>query len=124
MLSLLSAGAITAYQRYLSPRKNFHCAWRIHTGRCSCAEFARRIVLRYGFWVLCRALPRQFARCRHAYEAMQVAAHQTRHTPQVQGEMRSPRAKRHCADRLNGTDLLFCAEVCEVLPCEVLPCGL
>ena len=46
---MLSNGAIAligTYQQYVSPHKGFCCAYRAHTGRSSCSEFARRAIRR------------------------------------------------------------------------------
>lgn len=40
--------AIRGYQRFLSPHKGFCCAYRAHTGRCSCSALGYRAVRRYG----------------------------------------------------------------------------
>ena len=69
-----TAGCIRLYQRWLSPRKGFCCAYRHRTGLCSCSEYARRLVLRRGILALAHGLPRQFARCRRAYAAIQAEA--------------------------------------------------
>jgi putative component of membrane protein insertase Oxa1/YidC/SpoIIIJ protein YidD len=29
--------AIRFYQRHVSPRKGYRCAYRVHTGRCGCS---------------------------------------------------------------------------------------
>ena len=39
---------IGTYQRYVSPYKGFCCAYRVHTGRVSCSEFAKRAIARKG----------------------------------------------------------------------------
>ncbi|MGE5491384.1 MAG: membrane protein insertion efficiency factor YidD [Actinomycetota bacterium] len=44
----LLLAAIVGYQRYLSPHKGFHCAYRVHTGRQSCSALGYRAVRRYG----------------------------------------------------------------------------
>ena len=62
-----TAGAIIAYQRYVSPYKGFRCAYRARTGGWSCSEYARRLILRCGPGALWQGLPRQFARCKAAY---------------------------------------------------------
>lgn len=41
-------GAIRLYQRRLSPHKDFACAYRVHTGRCSCSQIGLRAVRRFG----------------------------------------------------------------------------
>jgi uncharacterized protein len=40
--------AIRGYQRLLSPRKGFSCAYRVHTGRPSCSVLGYRAVRLYG----------------------------------------------------------------------------
>ncbi|UCV12807.1 membrane protein insertion efficiency factor YidD [Dechloromonas denitrificans] len=70
MLRYAAAQAIGSYQRHISPKKGFACAFRVHTGHCSCSEFARRFVLRAGVWRLLHALPRRFIRCRNASIAL------------------------------------------------------
>lgn len=82
MLRLLAAGSIGAYQRWLSPYKGYCCAWRGCTGRSSCSEHARRLVLRCGVLALWRAPPRQFERCRRAHQHLiAVGARQQAHEP-------------------------------------------
>jgi putative component of membrane protein insertase Oxa1/YidC/SpoIIIJ protein YidD len=44
----LALTAIRLYQRYVSPRKGFACAYRGHTGRASCSVFGFRAVRRRG----------------------------------------------------------------------------
>ncbi|MBS7809100.1 membrane protein insertion efficiency factor YidD [Variovorax sp. PCZ-1] len=65
--------AIGAYQRYLSPHKGFCCAYRVHTGRRSCSAYARGVTQRLGLFALVTALPKQFSRCKTAYQSMQTA---------------------------------------------------
>jgi uncharacterized protein len=57
------------YQRYVSPYKGYICAFRVHTGRCSCSEFARRVVLKHGIMKMMTLLPRRFGRCQDSYLA-------------------------------------------------------
>lgn len=62
--------AIGAYQRYLSPHKGFCCAYRAHTGKRSCSSYGRAIVQRLGLLAFLAALPRQFERCKLAYQKL------------------------------------------------------
>jgi putative component of membrane protein insertase Oxa1/YidC/SpoIIIJ protein YidD len=63
MTRSIAAGAIGLYQRHLSPRKGYGCARRLLRGRMSCAEFARRAVLRVGIVRLVPLLLRRMSRC-------------------------------------------------------------
>jgi putative component of membrane protein insertase Oxa1/YidC/SpoIIIJ protein YidD len=67
MLRPATLSVISAYQRYISPHKGFSCAMRVYAGRCSCSEFARRVVHKHGVLRLLRLLPKRFDRCRLAY---------------------------------------------------------
>lgn len=57
MLRGLVLVAIRAYQRHVSPRKGFCCAYRMHTGRKGCSELGYRAIRRYGLlrgWLILR----------------------------------------------------------------------
>jgi putative component of membrane protein insertase Oxa1/YidC/SpoIIIJ protein YidD len=59
--------SIGVYQRYISPRKGFCCAYRAHTGKRSCSAWGRTIVQKLGLIAFLAFLPAQFARCKQAY---------------------------------------------------------
>lgn len=47
-MKALALWAIRAYQRFLSPRKGFHCAYRAYTGHPSCSALGYRAIRRFG----------------------------------------------------------------------------
>ena len=55
--------AIRGYQRFLSPHKGFCCAYRAHTGRCSCSVLGYRAVRRFGTLDGLAVLRRRMYRC-------------------------------------------------------------
>ncbi|MBN9421284.1 MAG: hypothetical protein BGO63_00040 [Candidatus Accumulibacter sp. 66-26] len=59
----LVLAAITAYQRHLSPRKGFCCAYRVHTGRHSCSVLGFRAIRRYGVFAGFAVLQRRLHLC-------------------------------------------------------------
>lgn len=63
-----ATAAIRLYQRYISPRKGFGCAYRINLGGASCSNYAIRALRRHGVRVGFIATLRRFARCAQAYE--------------------------------------------------------
>lgn len=65
-----AASAITFYQRALSPRKGYACAYRRRYGGDSCSEAVKRVVLADGVRAGLRALPAQLAACRRAARAL------------------------------------------------------
>ncbi|KQV91247.1 hypothetical protein ASD15_04180 [Massilia sp. Root351] len=59
--------AIRAYQRYLSPRKGFVCAFRVHTGRDGCSAYGLRVIGRYGLRRGLVLLDRRLSDCGHQH---------------------------------------------------------
>lgn len=68
-LRALLLAAIRAYKRHVSPRKGHGCAYRLHSGRCSCSTLGLRAVSRYGAWRGLGVLRNRLAECRVAAEA-------------------------------------------------------
>ena len=60
--------AIRFYKRHVSPHKGFACAYRIHTGRCSCSTLGYRAVSRYGVMHGLGVLRLRLDRCHEAFE--------------------------------------------------------
>lgn len=60
--------AIRFYKRHVSPRKGFACAYRIHTGRCSCSTLGYRAVSRYGVLRGLGVLRLRLDRCHEVFE--------------------------------------------------------
>jgi putative component of membrane protein insertase Oxa1/YidC/SpoIIIJ protein YidD len=70
-LSPLACWLIEVYQKYLSPRKGFCCAYRVrHRRRDSCSQFARRAIERLGVLPGFRLLRRRFDKCSHAKQVL------------------------------------------------------
>lgn len=60
----LALAAISFYQRYLSPRKGFVCAFRFHTGRDGCSAYGKRVIERHGLRVGLVLLGRRLDACK------------------------------------------------------------
>jgi len=67
MLRSLALFAIRLYQRHLSPKKGFGCAYRLVYGGCGCSGAGYRLIRRYGVFSGCRLLRLRLAHCRFAY---------------------------------------------------------
>ena len=94
--------AIRLYQRHLSPRKGFACAYRIHTGRASCSVLGHRAVSRFGVVGGVIVLLRRLRRCGVAHRRLAP---------------RPPGRPRH------GMQAGFCDADCDVCnPCEWSSC--
>lgn len=68
----LLLAAIRVYRRHVSPHKGYGCAYRLHSGRCSCSTLGLRAISRYGAWRGLGVLRERFAECRVAAEALRA----------------------------------------------------
>jgi putative component of membrane protein insertase Oxa1/YidC/SpoIIIJ protein YidD len=108
--------AIGAYQRYLSPYKGFCCAYRAHTGKRSCSNYGRAIVQKLGLIAFLAALPRQFERCKLAYQKLLAKR-----------DLIGVRAVPPDTKKKKSNDWVDCSP-CDVLnaasnlPCDAAPC--
>jgi len=62
----LSIKLIRFYQKFISPRKGFCCAYRKHSGGRSCSSFALVAVRRYGVSAMWRLFPKRLDDCKIA----------------------------------------------------------
>jgi putative component of membrane protein insertase Oxa1/YidC/SpoIIIJ protein YidD len=73
LISVVLKG-IRLYQRYVSPRKGFACAYRIHTGGQSCSSFGFRAIERHGLTRGLKLLRRRLDLCAwHHYRERNAA---------------------------------------------------
>jgi uncharacterized protein len=72
-MKALALFAIRLYQRHLSPRKGFNCAYRAHTGRASCSALGYRAVRRHGAWRGYAILRRRLERCGAVHRRQRAA---------------------------------------------------
>jgi putative component of membrane protein insertase Oxa1/YidC/SpoIIIJ protein YidD len=66
MLKTLALALIGFYQRQLSARKGFGCAYRLVRGRASCSHLGARAIRRYGLWRGLAVLDARLGRCGQA----------------------------------------------------------
>lgn len=116
MLKPLALAAIRCYQRLISPRKGFRCAYRAYTGCASCSMLGYRVIRRFGVWVGLRLLRQRLHKCSVAYRRYRPAALILSTTPALP----AGRLARQ-AGFIDCTCDLPCDASCE-LPCE-LPCN-
>src|SRR5688572_16513020 len=67
---------ISAYQRRISPRNAFSCAYRVAKRRCSCSAFGKRAFLKAGLLLFIPLLVRRFRKCSHAAAELKAARQQ------------------------------------------------
>jgi len=101
MLTRAALHAIHGYQRLLSPRKGYACAYRILLGGTGCSGFARQAMLEAR---LIRALPAIRARFSACHDAAE--------------ELREPRKRKGGA-----SNCVRVRDACDCSACSILPCG-
>jgi len=67
MAKALALAAIRFYQKSISPRKGFCCAYAAHTGRGSCSALGYRAIARYGVWRGLAVLDARLEKCGQAH---------------------------------------------------------
>lgn len=72
-LTVLALACIRLYQRHVSPRKGYGCAYRIHCGHASCSALGFRAIRRYGVWRGLPVLRERLLRCGEVYRARRAA---------------------------------------------------
>lgn len=108
---------IRLYQRHISPRKGFSCAYRVHTGGRSCSHFGARAIRRHGAFTGLLALRRRLHRCGEVHRQHGVVRRGI-------GPFAAQRGECDCdvggCDAPSGRSL---GRVCEfVNPCDCLSC--
>ena len=67
--------AIRLYQRHVSPRKGFSCAYRVHTGRAGCSVLGARVIRRFGVLGGLALLRQRLRRCHDVHRWAHPAWH-------------------------------------------------
>jgi uncharacterized protein len=62
-MKAIALAAISAYQAHLSPLKGFGCAYRVHTGACSCSALGHRAIRMHGVLGGLMVLRKRMHRC-------------------------------------------------------------
>ena len=75
-MKALALSAIRFYQRYMSPRKRFCCAYAAYTSDASCSALGYRAIRRFGLWNGIKVLNQRLARCGAASTMLARAAQQ------------------------------------------------
>lgn len=72
-MKAIALALIRAYQRWISPRKGFACAHRVHRGGASCSQAGFRLIRRHGLgagWPLLRERLRRCSQIAAAARAL------------------------------------------------------
>ena len=66
MLARLALVGIAGYQRYLSPRKGYACAYRIAHGGTGCSGYAKQAIADHGLLAAVPQIRARLSACRDA----------------------------------------------------------
>lgn len=111
-ISPLACWLIGVYQRYVSPRKGFCCAYRVrHRRRDSCSQYARRAIGKLGVLTGVCLLRRRFDKCHYAKRVLDYQ------TPRREEAKKRPAAGNgsscSSSDCASGCDPGVPADVCD-----------
>lgn len=70
MLRLAGLAFINGYQRYLSPRKGYRCAYGVLHQDGTCSSIGKNLMREHGVLGFFRLMPTQFAACKAAALAL------------------------------------------------------
>lgn len=103
MSQALVLAGIGVYRRYLSPRKGFACAHRVHLGGPSCSRVGERLIRRYGVLAGSRVLRERLARCAHVHRRLHASQRGSCDVP--------------CDIPCDGSELRHLGDVCNCVDC-------
>ena len=104
-MKALALGLIKAYQRFLSPYKGYHCAFRVHLDAASCSSYALQAIQRWGLLAGLRIAGRRTALC-------SALVHQLR----AERDLAGRRARMHAQSG-------FCDPGCDASDCSIADAG-
>ncbi|KIT18146.1 membrane protein insertion efficiency factor YidD [Jannaschia aquimarina] len=133
MLGRIALGGIWAYQRWLSPRKGWRCAYSVAHGGTGCSGYVKHAIREHGLW---RAIPLarvRFRECKQA--ALAFAAQPARDGARTEPRKRNDKTRRRCNNACDCGTGAF--DGCAFLPsscavparaagtskaCDIMPC--
>ena len=89
MIARVALIGIYGYQRWISPRKDYRCAFSVRYGGTGCSGYAKLAIRDHGFFSAIPLIRQRFADCTHAAQAFAGES----------GEREEQRKKRRREDR-------------------------
>ncbi|RYG70690.1 membrane protein insertion efficiency factor YidD [bacterium] len=74
MIDALILGSIGIYQRYISPRKGWRCAYSVLHGGTGCSGYVKTEIREHGWRAARRAARKRFHECKLAGQALRAQA--------------------------------------------------
>jgi putative component of membrane protein insertase Oxa1/YidC/SpoIIIJ protein YidD len=107
---------ISSYQKHISPRKGWNCAYRVRNGGESCSQWIKIAVMQHGCITAIPLIRTRFAACKEAANSLRRESHENTSSNLDQEieaqEKRKPRKRKSdCCD--GWSDMGGC---CDVFP--------
>ncbi|HEX7642136.1 MAG TPA: membrane protein insertion efficiency factor YidD [Burkholderiaceae bacterium] len=115
MLEVAGAALIRVYQRHLSPRKGYRCAYGVLHGAGTCSSIGLAIMEQQGFWAFWRQMPLQFDACKAAALSLREER-EKRELETPQGRL----VKRCCGTPNTDAECEFMRRDYDVVACRTL----
>lgn len=114
MLSGAALATIGAYQRWLSPRKGYACAYRVAHGGTGCSGYAKQVIAAEGLIPSIPLIRQRFRDCHAAAVALATPADE-----EARLDRERRRRNERDADAARGRDTAGdCDAACSQLPCS------
>ena len=104
--------AITGYQKYISPRKGFSCAYRVLHNTDSCSQYIKKLITKYG---IIDAIPLANQRFKSCKNASLILHSETQKKQRPCQNLMSQKCQCKPEDILQG--------ICDVSFCFITDCG-
>ncbi|NES97529.1 MAG: membrane protein insertion efficiency factor YidD [Desertifilum sp. SIO1I2] len=122
-----AASSIGGYQRYISPRKGFACAYRILHQDLSCSEYAKRAIAKHGLGDAIPLIHQRFQACKQANQTLKTRFAQVGDRPEDEENQTRPKKQPDrgvCALGSNDCQEPLCCEpTSSILECGAEGCG-
>lgn len=140
MFSKLALGGIWAYQKYLSPRKGYRCAYSVVHGGTGCSGYVKHAIRDHGIWTAWPKIMQRFRDCKtaHLVTKSKCAVHSQQLDDEERKELESYRRKDRWHNKLDwccwgGCDAAACCGSASATPsaapdaaggaCSSVDCG-
>ena len=94
MIARVALFGIYGYQRWLSPRKDYRCAYSVRHGGTGCSGCAKHAIRDHGFFTAIPLIKQRFADCKLAAQAF---AAERAETEEERKKRRKERRRKTCS---------------------------
>ena len=132
----MACTSISGYQKFISPRKGFSCAYRLLYGGPSCSQYVKNAIAQKGLAEAIKASRQRFRACRAANQILRARIENSEAESEDEGESKKSKRKNFARQQNHLTDVsceacqcacdpINCASIIpsELPSCELPHCG-